>query len=177
MKLFEDLPGKGTIQDAIKNMVNKLFNVELDDDKVDKMSHNISLSDLLALDTAYSNDDVKSVQDILGPLPQLEYNMGASNQTTSAASSRPTPARRNATNVQQPNNNNSSSSNQKYSSGVQNGVTSVHLPKDDNDSNDNNDDDGSDTDKNSNNQSDDNKMNENNKMQMIRWLKHRAGVE
>ena len=91
MKLFEEMDENDeTINDAIQRMVNDMFQEELDDDVVDDIINNLSLSDIIELDTAYTNGDKEAVQNILGPLPQLEYSMGG-RHPTSAASARPVP--------------------------------------------------------------------------------------
>jgi hypothetical protein len=93
MKLFEDMKELGgTVHDAIQHMVKKMFREELDDEQIVEIIDKLSLSDILALDTAYSAGDKETVQHILGPLPQLEYNMGGSRQASSQASTRPTTA-------------------------------------------------------------------------------------
>jgi hypothetical protein len=89
MKLFEDMEEMGgTINDVIQNMINTMFEVELDDDDITEIVKKLGLSDLLALDDAYSSGNIEQVQDILGPLPTMEYSMGGG-ASTSAASSRP----------------------------------------------------------------------------------------
>jgi hypothetical protein len=67
-----------------------MFSEELDDEQIVEIIDKLSLSDILALDTAYSAGNKEAVQNILGPLPQLEYNMGGGRQATSNAASRPT---------------------------------------------------------------------------------------
>lgn len=83
-----------SIHDAIQAMINDMFRQELDDDQIEDIVNTISLSDVLALDAAYSKGDRETVSAILGPLPQLEYNMGGGrqwrSQARSQASSRPT---------------------------------------------------------------------------------------
>jgi hypothetical protein len=91
MKLFEDMKELGgTVHDAIQHMVKNMFREELDDEQIVEIIDKLSLSDILALDSAYSEGDKETVQNILGPLPQLEYNMGGGRQASSNASSRPT---------------------------------------------------------------------------------------
>ena len=92
MKLTEDMEELGgTIHDAIQKMVNVMFREELDDDQITEIVRSLSLSDVLSLDAAYTKNDKAAVQQILGPLPQLEYNMGGGG-ATSSASARPTTA-------------------------------------------------------------------------------------
>lgn len=89
MKLFEDMEEMGgTINDVIQKMINDMFHEELDDDDITEIVNRLSLSDLLALDDAYSMNDEQAVQDIIGPLSTMEYSMGGGS-ATSAASSRP----------------------------------------------------------------------------------------
>ena len=91
MKLLESIEETGgSIQDAITTMVADMFQVELDEAQVLEIVSNISLSDLLALDKAYTDGDHDTAQNILGPLPQLEYSMGGGS-SSSAASNRPNP--------------------------------------------------------------------------------------
>jgi hypothetical protein len=89
MKIFEDMKEMGgTINDVIQKMINDMFHEELDDDDITDIVNKLSLSDLLALDDAYSMNDEQAVQDIIGPLSTMEYSMGGGS-ATSAASSRP----------------------------------------------------------------------------------------
>lgn len=91
MKLFEDMKELGgTIHDAVQQMVKTMFRAELDEEQIAEIIDQLSLSDILALDTAYSANNKEAVQNILGPLPQMEYNMGNGRQATSTASARPT---------------------------------------------------------------------------------------
>jgi hypothetical protein len=93
MKLFEDMKELGgSIHDAIQQMVKNMFRAELDEEQIVEIIDKLSLSDILALDTAYSAGNKEAVQNILGPLPQLEYNMGGGRQASSQASSRPATA-------------------------------------------------------------------------------------
>jgi hypothetical protein len=93
MKLFEDMKELGgTIHGAIQQMVKNMFRAELDEEQIVEIIDKLSLSDILALDTAYSAGNKEAVQNILGPLPQLEYNMGGGRQASSQASSRPATA-------------------------------------------------------------------------------------
>jgi hypothetical protein len=93
MKFFEDMREHGgSIHDALQQMVKNMFREELDDNQIDEIIDKLSLSDILSLDTAYSANDKEAVQNILGPLPQLEYNMGGGRQASSQASTRPTTA-------------------------------------------------------------------------------------
>jgi hypothetical protein len=123
MKIFEFMDSNNsTIHDAIQMMIEEMFGVQLDDSKIDEIADNISLSDVLALDSAFDRDDKEAVQSIIGPLPQLEYNMGGTEPVTSTASSRPTTsgaAKRTPTKSTQ--GNTSNTSNSRYSGG-QNGV-------------------------------------------------------
>ena len=124
MKLFEDMKELGgTINDVIQKMINDMFREELDDDEIMELVSKLSLSDLLALDDAYSNGDKEKVQDILGPLPQMEYSMGGS--ATSAASTRP--AARTAAAPQAKKQNTTTQSTSNYSGGVQNGVSTTNI--------------------------------------------------
>ena len=88
MKLFEEMEKMGgDINDVIQKMINDMFHEELDDDDITDIVNRLSLSDLLALDDAYSMNDVDAVQDIIGPLPTMEYSMGG--YSASSASNRP----------------------------------------------------------------------------------------
>ena len=111
-----------TIHAAIQNMIEEMFGVKLDDSKIDEIADTISLSDVIALDTAFEQGDSEAVHSIIGPLPQLEYNMGGSGPVTSAASSRPTTAgAAKRTSAQSTADDTSASTTGKYSGG-QNGV-------------------------------------------------------
>lgn len=97
MKIFEDMAEfGGTIQDAIKQIIVNVFDTELDDDQVKEITNKLGLSDLLALDVAYTANDKAEIRKIIGPLPQLdEYSMGGGSQDSQAAN-RPQAAKREA---------------------------------------------------------------------------------
>lgn len=133
MKIFEDMKEMGrTINDVIQKMINDVFNEELDDDQVKEIVSKLSLSDILSLDNAYTAGDNEAIQDILGPLPTMEYSMGGNHPTASAASSRPTvqPAGGAAAN-KKPGAQNTTQTNRSYSGGVQNGVITKNIDNED----------------------------------------------
>lgn len=132
MKLFEEMEG-GSIKDAIQKMVNDMFREELDDDQIEEIVNSLSLSDLLALDKAYSDGDKEAVSRILGPLPQLEYSMGVGRQPTSQASNRPAPGRvqQGQQQKKEPGTQNTVQTNRNYSSGAQNAVTTQNIDNED----------------------------------------------
>lgn len=132
MKLFEEMEG-GSIKDAIQKMVNDMFREELDDDQIEEIVNDLSLSDLLALDKAYTDGDKETVSRILGPLPQLEYSMGVNRQPTSAASNRPAPGRAQQGQQQkkEPGTQNTVQTIRNYSSGAQNAVTTQNIDNED----------------------------------------------
>ena len=125
MKLLENMEEMGgTIHDAIQYMVNDMFQEELDDDVIDNIVNSLSLSNVLELDTAYTNGDKEAVRELLGNDIQLEYSMGNRADVTSVASTRQSPTRRDTTAAKpaaKP-----APSNSNYSGGVQNGVTTVN---------------------------------------------------
>jgi len=133
MKLFEALDDNGgNIRDVIQQIVNDMFKEELDDDIIDEIVNNLSLSDMIALDTAYSSRNKEQVGDILGPLPQLEYSMGGGRKADSQAASRPAPGRRDAPAAnKKPGTQNLTQTNRNYSGGVQNGVTTQNVDSED----------------------------------------------
>jgi hypothetical protein len=91
-KLFEEMEDrKESINDAIKRIIEEMFNEELTDDDVEQITSSLGLSDVIALDTAYTQGDEEKVRNIIGPLPQLEYSMGG-RHARSAAAARPAPA-------------------------------------------------------------------------------------
>lgn len=92
MKLLEDMEDLGgSVHAAIHKMISDMFREDLDDEVIEEIVNNLGLSDLLALDRAYTEGDKETVRNIIGPLPQLEYSMGR--QATSQASNRPKPSR------------------------------------------------------------------------------------
>jgi|SRR6056297_143904 len=92
MKLLEDIKDLGDdVHAAIHAMIVEMFREDLDEDVIDEIVSNLGLSDLLALDRAYTEGDQEAVRKIIGPLPQLEYSMGR--QASSMASNRPQPGR------------------------------------------------------------------------------------
>lgn len=133
MKLFEDMQEMGgSINDAIQQMVNDMFREELDEDQIVEIVGQLSLSDLLELDAAYTKGDKDAVRKILGPLPQLdEYSMGSNRNPTSSAAERPAP--RSAGGQQaskKPGTQNTVNTNRNYSGGVQNGVSTTNVDQD-----------------------------------------------
>jgi hypothetical protein len=133
MKLFEDMREMGgTINDVIQQMINDVFNEEVDDDQIKEIVSNLSLSDILALDSAYTAGDHETIQDIIGPLPTMEYSMGGNHPTASAASARPAvqPAGGSAAN-KKPGGQNAGQSSSNYSGGVQNGVSTTNIDNED----------------------------------------------
>jgi hypothetical protein len=175
MKLLEDMQDMGgSIHAAIQKMINDMFHEELDDDVIDDIVSNLSLSDLLALDKAYTNGDKETVRDVIGPLPQLEYSMGVSRpqptftKPTSAASARPAP---NAAAGQQKKTGagtvNTVQTNRNYNSGAQNAVTTQKIDTQNPD------------DPNAPPQDDEElkEVKETNVVDMVEWLKRRAGIK
>ena len=126
MKLFENLEDMGgSIQTVIQQIVEELFNEEIDDDVAKEIANRLSLSELLALDIAYTNGDKDEVKNILGDDIQLEYSMGMAHQVTSSASSRPAPSHKDVqTNAKQAGD--SEQANNSYSGSVQSGVTTAN---------------------------------------------------
>lgn len=122
MKLFEDMDEMGgSINDVIQKIVNELFHEELDDDDIEEIVNDLSLSDIINLDNAYTDGDKESIRDILGPLPQLdEYSMGQGRKATSSAASRPAPTRKEpAGGEKKSGGSNGVQTNRNYSGGVQ----------------------------------------------------------
>ena len=130
MKLFEKISTEGiSISQAIKDMVQDMFNQEIDDETAAGMAEKLSLSDIIALDSSYTNWQKDEVLDIIGPIPQMEYNMGPGSQATSSASSRP--AARTAAAPQAKKQNTTTQSSSNYSGGVQNGVSTTNIDNED----------------------------------------------
>lgn len=134
MKLFEAINLDGiSISQAIKDMVQDMFQQELDEEQAEAIAKGLSLSDIIALDSAYTNWQKEEVLDIIGPLPQMEYSMGGgAPKATSSASERPAPGRRDAPAAnKKPGSQNTTQTNRAYSGGVQNGVTTQNTDMED----------------------------------------------
>ncbi|NJS14174.1 MAG: hypothetical protein HC788_05575 [Sphingopyxis sp.] len=129
MKLFEDLEDMGgTIRDAVKKIIADVYKQEIKDDALDEIVNNLSLSDLLELDRAYTAQDMEKIKGVLGPMPQMEYSMGGGRQATSQASNRPLPRTAQGQQPQkEPGTQNTVQTNRSYSSGAQNAVTSKKV--------------------------------------------------
>lgn len=132
MKLLESIEElEGSIDAAIQRMVAEIFGEDLDDDAIEEIVNNLSLSDLLELDRAYTEQDHEAIRDIIGPLPTMEYSMGR--QATSQASNRPAPGR-----IEKPETpakddapKNTIQTNRNYNSGSQNAVTTQKVDQTD----------------------------------------------
>lgn len=134
MKLFEDMQEMGgSINDVVQKIINDMFQEELDDDQVEEIVNKLGLSDMLELDTAYTNGDKEKVADILGPLPQFEYSMGTNRNPTSSAAERPAPRAGGGQQARKkPGTQNTVNTNRNYSGGVQNGVSTTNVDQDGN---------------------------------------------
>jgi hypothetical protein len=132
MKLLEDIKELGDdIHAAIHAMIAEMFREDLDEDVIDEIVNNLGLTDLLALDRAYTEGDQEAVRKIIGPLPQLEYSMGR--QASSMASNRPKPGR-----VEKPQAkdkeapaNDVTQTNRNYNQGAANAVTTQNIDDED----------------------------------------------
>jgi HAMP domain-containing protein len=132
MKLLEDIKELGDdIHAAIHAMIAEMFREDLDEDVIDEIVSNLGLTDLLALDRAYTEGDQEAVRKIIGPLPQLEYSMGR--QASSMASNRPKPGR-----VEKPQAkdkeapaNDVTQTNRNYNQGAANAVTTQNIDDED----------------------------------------------
>ena len=72
MKLFENMEEMGgTIHSAIKQMINELLHDDIDDDQLEDIINTLSLSDVLELDTAYTNGDAETVRVALPPVRKI----------------------------------------------------------------------------------------------------------
>ena len=129
MKLFEDLSELGgTIRDAVQKIIKDVYKQELGDSELDEIVNNLSLSDLLELDRAYTTQDVEKIKGVIGPLAQMEYSMGGGRQATSQASNRPAPRQPQGQQSKvEPGTQNTVQTNRNYSSGAQNAVTTKKL--------------------------------------------------
>jgi hypothetical protein len=129
MKLFEDLGELGgTIRDAVQKIIKDVYKQELGDSELDEIVNNLSLSDLLELDRAYTTQDVEKIKGVIGPLSQMEYSMGGGRQATSQASNRPAPTQPQGQQKKvEPGTQNTVQTNRNYSSGAQNAVTTKKL--------------------------------------------------
>lgn len=132
MKLLESIKELGdSVHDAIHAMIVELFNEDLDEEAVAEIVDGLGLTDLLALDRAYTEGDKEAIRGIIGPLPQLEYSMGR--QATSQASNRPQPGR-----VEKPQAKdkeapakNVTQTNRNYNQGSANAVTTKNVDSED----------------------------------------------
>jgi len=134
MKLFESIDKtNSTLHDAIQNMVNTMFHEELDEPQLDEIVDRLSLSDILALNDAYTAGDRAEVSAILGPLPQLEYSMGNSSprKPTSAAATRPAPNKTKKAPARDQSSQSKTAQSSNYSGGVQNGVSTQNVDSED----------------------------------------------
>lgn len=75
-----------SVADAIHKIALDVLEVDLEKEQVDKVASQIGISDLIALDAAHANRDVRVVQDLFGRIITMEYSMGRN--VTSAASAR-----------------------------------------------------------------------------------------
>lgn len=133
MKLFEDMAEMGaTINEIVQKIINDVYREELDDDQINEIVQGLSLSDMLELDRAYTDNDQEAIRSIIGPLPQMEYSMGSGRQATSAASSRPAPRTAGGQQAsKKPGTQNTTQTNRNYSGGVQNGVSTTNVDNED----------------------------------------------
>jgi hypothetical protein len=131
MKLFEDMEAMGgTINDVVQKVILDMFGQEMDESEVERITAQLSLTDLLKLDTAYTKGNKEAVSAIIGPLPAMEYSMGPNRQVSSNASERPAP--KSAKPAQAGNQNDGGGKpTGKYSGGVQNGVSTTNIDNED----------------------------------------------
>lgn len=132
MKLLENIEELGnSMHDAIRNLADEMFGRELSSEEVGDIVSNLKLSDILVLDTAYTQGDKDKVAKIFG-FELNEYSMGRS--ATSAASERPKPGRREAPQAaaKEPAAKNTTQTNRNYSGGAQNAVTTKNIDSEDN---------------------------------------------
>jgi hypothetical protein len=177
MRLFEEFEqANNSMTAAIKKMIKDIFDVELDDEKVEQIVNDLKLSELLVLDAAYTNRDKSKISRVLKLDNLQEYSMG--HQSTSAASTRPTWNRRNqGASSGQPtanagNQNDQNATGRKasvagqttrnYSTGVQNGVSTNNIDYED------------DVDPDDPTQDDEVKENV---VDMMQWLRQKAGIK
>lgn len=133
MKLIENIERLGnSMESAIKNMVEEMFGRELSNEEVGEIVNSLKLSDILVLDTAYTQSDKERVASILGIDELTEYSMGRG-KASSQAASRPAPARRPAGQQPQkePGTQNTTQTNRNYSGGAQNAVTTPNIDNED----------------------------------------------
>jgi len=169
MKLFENVEGfDGSITDAIIKIAEEMFDQDLSETQASEIVGELKLSDILLLDAAYDNDDKETVAKLLGlEVDKLdEYSMGS--QSTSAASNRPAPGRRDAPETSGTDNNGSSSStktNRTYSGNNRPAVTTNNIVGD------------SDDEASSDEVMQDDTVNETNVIRLHEWLQHKAGIK
>lgn len=84
MKLLEN---SNSLHDAIKKIASDSFNKEMDDNEISDIIHRLSISDILALNSAYTRDDKGAIAKLLD-LELHEYVMSGP-KATSVASTRP----------------------------------------------------------------------------------------
>lgn len=134
MKLFEDMEKMGgSVHGAIQNMMNDIYQDDFDDDDLKAIIDELSLSDLLALDNAYSSGDEEAVKAIIDPDMQLEYSMGTGRQAASAAAERPAPAgAAGKAAAKKPGAQATTQTTRNYSGGVQNGVSTTNVDNENN---------------------------------------------
>jgi len=134
MKLFENMEEMGaTIHEILQHIINDIYKDDVDDDVLDELVNNLSLSDLLDIDSAYEANNKSEIKIILDPLLKLdEYSMGGGRQATSAASKRPQPG--NGQTAQKQTKSSNAQTTQpasNYSGGVQNGVSTTNIDNED----------------------------------------------
>lgn len=94
MKLFETAKENNTdIAEAISKLLQDYFSIEISAEEIRDKSENMSLSDILELDTAITNKDKQRIEELLKSELQLEYKMPNSGQKVSDASNNPKPSK------------------------------------------------------------------------------------
>ena len=94
MKLFEKVKSENTdIPSAISSLLKTQFSIDISSEQIKKAVENMSLSDMLEIDTAITNNDLDELKELLdGENVQLEYEMPNRTNLQSSASNNPKPA-------------------------------------------------------------------------------------
>lgn len=94
MKLFESLADYDEdITTALREILSKDFNMDIDEKTLKSAVSRMSLSDILEIDTAIENGDKPAIEEILNKYSPAEYAIPGRTNITSAASKRAEPAK------------------------------------------------------------------------------------
>ena len=105
MKLLEDMNDNNqSFKDMIVDIAKRFFGLDLDEQKAAEIVDKFSLSDVLSLDKAYSENDKFKIANILDQHMQLEYYIPGRGNLSSTASQRPANRTKSFHDMQQCNN-------------------------------------------------------------------------